>query len=162
MGALSTVQTTVFDIAYFLGIPTLQHLLHEAIIVTRIVARVDALEPVQVCRKDLFEDAPSWRGFCHHQAASLRGVGLCVVARFCHVPPTQSTPASANTRRRSPTCLALEPQWREGNPQMKIPSMLPLLSSPLGDVFSSLLDALSHRATMALAPACAMRTPHRA
>jgi hypothetical protein len=121
MGALSTVQTTVFDIAYFLGIPTLQHLLHEAIIVARIVARVDALEPVQVCRKDLFEDTPSWRGFCHHQAASLRDVGLCVVARFCHVPPTQSTPASANTRRRSPTCLALEPQWREGNPQMKIP-----------------------------------------
>jgi hypothetical protein len=44
----------------------------------------------------------------------------------------------------------------------EFPSMLPLLSSPLGYVFSSILDALWHRATMALAPSWDMSTPHLA
>src|SRR5215470_13324684 len=43
MGALSTVQTAVFAIAYFLRIPTPEHLVHEAIIVGCIVARIDVL-----------------------------------------------------------------------------------------------------------------------
>ena len=37
-----------------------------------------------------------------------------------------------------------------------LPSMLPLLSSLLVYVFSSILDALWHRATIALAPSCGM------
>ena len=41
-------------------------------------------------------------------------------------------------------------------------SMLPLLSSLLVYVFSSILDALWHRATIALAPSCGMGTPHLA
>jgi hypothetical protein len=40
--------------------------------------------------------------------------------------------------------------------------MLPLLSSLLVDVFSSLLDALWHRASMVLAPSFGMGTPHLA
>ena len=41
---------------------------------------------------------------------------------------------------------------------MQIPSMLPLLSSLLVDVFSSILDALWHRASMALAPSFGVGT----
>ena len=37
--------------------------------------------------------------------------------------------------------------------------MLPLLSSLLVDVFSSILDALWHRASMALAPSFGVGTP---
>src|ERR687886_452050 len=110
MLALSTVQTPVCAIAHFLRVPTPKHLLHEAIIVTRSIARVDVLEPVPVLGKDLFEDAPGRRGFCHHQAASLRGVGRYVVALFYHALPTNSTPSSARTGRWSPTCLALTPR----------------------------------------------------
>jgi len=44
----------------------------------------------------------------------------------------------------------------------QFPSMLPLLSSPLAYVFSSILDALWHQTTIALAPSCGMGTPHLA
>ena len=120
MFTLSTVETPVFDIADFLRISAPEHLLHQASIVARIVARVDALEPVPVFGKDLFKDAPRWRGFCHPQAASLQGVGLCVVALVSHVTPTKAIPSSTRTEIRFPTSLALEPQGRKGNPQMKI------------------------------------------
>ena len=58
MDALPTLQTAVLDIAHLLRIPAPEHLVHEAIIVTRIVARVDALEPVPVLGKDLLKDTP--------------------------------------------------------------------------------------------------------
>jgi len=41
---------------------------------------------------------------------------------------------------------------------MKNPSMLPLLSSLLAYVFSSILDALWHQTTIALAPSCSVGT----
>src|SRR5262249_23312764 len=97
MFALSTVQTPVFAIAHFLRVTTPKHLLHETIIVTRIIVRVDVLKPVPVLGKDLLEDAPGRRGFCHHQAAWLRGVGLYVVTLFYHALPTNSTSSSART-----------------------------------------------------------------
>src|SRR2546426_1188908 len=121
MGALPTLQTAILDITYLVGIPAPEHLVHEVIIVTRIVTRVDACEPVPVLGKDLFEDVPGRQGFCSHQAASLRSVGLCVIALFYHISPTTSTPSSALTGARSPTPLTLEPRGRQGNPQMEIP-----------------------------------------
>src|SRR5215216_3863320 len=84
MGALPTMETAVLDIAHLVGVPTAEHLVHKAIIVGRIVARVGAGEPVPVLDKDLFEDAPGWRGFGSHQAASLRSVGLCDNAFLPH------------------------------------------------------------------------------
>src|SRR5207302_11299522 len=97
IGTLAALQTTVFDIAHLIGIPTPEHLVDEAIIVGRIVARVDALEPAPVLGKDLFEDVPGRRSCCSHHAASLRSVELCVVALFYHVQLTKSTPSSALT-----------------------------------------------------------------
>jgi hypothetical protein len=121
MGALPTLQTAVLNRAYLVGIPAPEHLVYEAVIVSPIVARVDAFEPVSVLSKDLFEDAPGRRGGCSHQAASLRSIGLYVIARFYHIPPTTSTPSLACTGARSPTSLTLEPRGRQGNPQMGIP-----------------------------------------
>ena len=52
-----------------------KHLVHEAIIVARIVARVDMFEPIPVLGKDLFEEAPGrWSG-SSHQAVSRRSMG---------------------------------------------------------------------------------------
>src|SRR5712691_714434 len=110
MGALSAMQTPILNIAHLVRIPAPEHLVHEPIIVTRIVARVDAFEPVPVLSKDLFEDVPGRQGFCSHQAASLRSVGLCVIALFYHISPTTSTPSSALTGARSPTPLTLAPR----------------------------------------------------
>ena len=123
MFALATVETAVFDRAYLLGIPAPEHLVHEAIIVARIVARVDVFEPVPVLGKDLFEHVPGRRGCCSHQAASLWSMGWCVMALFYHIPPTTSTPSPAFTGTRSPTPLTLEPRGRQGNPQMEIPML---------------------------------------
>src|SRR5262249_40338271 len=79
MFALATADTAVCDRAYLLGIPAPEHLVHEAIIVARIVARVDLFEPVPVLGKDLVEHVPGRRGCCRHQAASLWSVGWCVM-----------------------------------------------------------------------------------
>ena len=64
MFTLATVETAVFDRAYLLGIPAPKHLVHEPIIVARIVARVDVFESVPVLGKDLFEEVPSRRSCC--------------------------------------------------------------------------------------------------
>src|SRR6516164_6685592 len=101
------------------GINELPHFQAEDPIVVRIVAWVDVFEPAPVLGKDLFEDVPSRRSCCSHQAASLEGVGLCVIALFYHIPPTTSTPASASLRARSPTSLTLAPRGRQGTPQME-------------------------------------------
>jgi hypothetical protein len=71
MFALATVETAVFDSAELLGRPAPEPLVHEAIIVARMVARVDVCEPLPVLGKDLFEDVPSRRSCCSHQAAPL-------------------------------------------------------------------------------------------
>jgi hypothetical protein len=44
MGALSAMQTPVFDIAHLLGITAGKHLVDEAIIVASIVPRMDAFK----------------------------------------------------------------------------------------------------------------------
>jgi hypothetical protein len=92
MRALSAMQTPILKRAHLVRIAASKHLVHEPRIVTRSVARVDACEPVPVLSKDLFEDVPGRQGFCSHQAASLSGVRLCVIARFYHILSTTSTP----------------------------------------------------------------------
>src|SRR5215470_15580943 len=78
MFALATVETAVFDRAYLLGIPAPEHLVREAIIVARIVARVDVFEPVPVLGKDLFEYVPVLGGGGNHQCAPSAGSGFAV------------------------------------------------------------------------------------
>src|SRR5262249_31774788 len=102
MLALATVETAVFDRTYLLGIPAPEHLVHEAIIVARIVARVDVFEPVPVLGKDLFEEVPGRRSGCKHQAASLRSIGLWVVTLLYHVSLTTSTPSLARSKHYPP------------------------------------------------------------
>src|SRR5712691_12609938 len=97
MGALPALQTSIFDIAHLVGIPAPEHLVDKSIIVASIVPRIDAFKSVPVIGKDLYEDAPGRQSCCCHQAVSLRGVGLCVVALFYHVQLTKSTPSSALT-----------------------------------------------------------------
>src|SRR5712691_7445046 len=102
MCALSTVQTSVFDIAHLLRVTTPEHFVDEAVIVGRMVARIDAFEPVPVIDKNLLEDVPVLRGCCSHQGAPSWGVGVFVVERFYHIPPTTSTPLSPRTWARHP------------------------------------------------------------
>ena len=71
MFTLATVETAVFARASLLGIPAPKHLVPEAIIVARLVARVDLFEPIPVLGKDLVEEVPSRRSCCSPQAASL-------------------------------------------------------------------------------------------
>jgi len=107
MGALATMQTAVGTIAYFLRIPPPEHLVHEAIIVGCIVARIDVLKPVPVLDKDLLEDVPVLRGCYNHAGAPSWGSGMLAVPLLYHVSPTQSTPSSAFPEARSPTSLTL-------------------------------------------------------
>jgi hypothetical protein len=128
VGALPTLQTAVLDIAHLVRIPAPEHLGDEAIIVGLMVARVDAFESIPVLGKDPFEDVPGRRSCCNHQAASLRSVGLSVIALFYHIPPTTATPSSACPGACSPTQFALEPWGRQANPQMGIPMLLKYLT----------------------------------
>ena len=142
MGALPTLQTAIGDRAHLVGIPAPEHLVHEAIIVAAIVPRMDALKSVPVFSKDLFEDAPSWRSCCSHQAASLQGVGLSVVALFYHMEPITSTLSAALPRAGSPPLAPPGTTGTSGQPVNGNPSMLPLLSSPFPHFFPSLISFL--------------------
>src|SRR5215831_6007244 len=102
MGALPTAQTPILDIPHLVGIPAPEHLGHQVIIVASIVARIDAFKAVPVVGKDLFEEAPGRRSGCSHQAASLRSMGLGIVALLYHVSLTTSTPSSARSRYPPP------------------------------------------------------------
>src|SRR5918911_4724983 len=107
MGALPTAKTPILDITHLVGIPAPEHLGHQVIIVAAIVARIDVCKAVPVVGKDLFEDAPSRRSGCSHQAASLRSLGLGIVALLYHVSLTTSTPASARNRDPPPSISPL-------------------------------------------------------
>jgi len=56
--ACPTVQTAVLDIAPLFRLAAPEQLLHEAIVVARIIARREALNPCPVLGKDLCEDIP--------------------------------------------------------------------------------------------------------
>ena len=85
MLALASVPTAVGDIPHLLRVSAPEHLGYEAIIIASIVARIDAFKAVPVIGKDLFEEAPGRRSGGSHQAASLRSIGLWIVALFYHV-----------------------------------------------------------------------------
>jgi hypothetical protein len=76
MFALTTMETSVFDVAHFVRITTSEHLVDEVIIVGRIVARTDSFKPIPVLGKDLFEDVPTGSGFCIHRSVPIWGVGV--------------------------------------------------------------------------------------
>src|SRR5215467_3574526 len=97
MGALPTMQTPILDIPHPLRLSACEHLVHKAVIVARIVTRIDAFEPVPVLSKDLFEDVPGRRSCCSHQAASLQRVGWWVIGLFYHIPSMTSTPSAVLT-----------------------------------------------------------------
>ena len=82
MGALATLQATVFDIAHLLRVATRQHLGHQTIVVGGLVAWMGVLKRLPVIGKDLLEDAPVWRGFDHHRVAPSWGVGQVAVQRL--------------------------------------------------------------------------------
>src|SRR6516165_2161936 len=98
MGALPTMQTPILDIPHPLRIAACEHLVHKAVIVARIVTRIDACAPVPVLSKDLFEEVPGRRSYCSHQAASLQSVGWWVIGLFYHIPSLTSTPSAVLTR----------------------------------------------------------------
>src|SRR4030095_2138246 len=110
-----TMQTPIFDIPHLLRIPTPEHLLHEASIVRRSVARGWACELVPVIGKDLFEDVPVLRGRCQHEGAPSWGRGRCAVPLFYHISPARSTFSSTYAGACSPTTLALEPRGLQGH-----------------------------------------------
>jgi len=93
MLALPTMETAILDRAHLVGIAAPEHLIHEPIIVARIIARIDTFEPVPVIDKDLCEDIPVPRGFCNHQGAPSWGVVIVAVPLFYHASPASSTPS---------------------------------------------------------------------
>src|SRR5262245_59701263 len=110
---LATVEAAVFDRAYHVGMPTPEHLVYEAIIVARMVTRIDTCEPVPVLDKDLFEDVPVLRRGCKHQGAPSGGGGMFAVQLFYHTSPASSTLSSAFSGGASPTPLPFDPRARQ-------------------------------------------------
>src|SRR5262249_53161014 len=96
MLALASVPTAVGDIPHLLRVSAPEHLVHEPLIVARVIARVDTLKPIPVIDKNLFEDTPCRQRCCYHQTASLWGVRLYVVGlstTFSSPNPPQHRPA---------------------------------------------------------------------
>src|SRR5712691_579520 len=107
MRALATVQAAVCAIASLLRVATRQHLGHQAIIVGRLVARMGMGTLVPVIGKDLLEDVPIPRGFCHHQVAPSWGVGMVAVEQSSHASPAPSTPHRPSQRHPHPPLSSL-------------------------------------------------------
>src|SRR5215467_11064568 len=75
MIALTTIETSVLDIAHLVGVAAVEPLVDEPLIVGRIVARTELLKPLPVIDKDLFEDVPVPRRLDEHQITPSEGVG---------------------------------------------------------------------------------------
>ena len=104
MFALSTVQTSIFDIAHFLWVTTAKHLLHDTIIVGRIVAWIDVCKPVPVIAKDLFKDVPVLRGYAASERTELGCWDMCGAAFVPHL--TRSLHPRISLRRGTLTHLS--------------------------------------------------------
>src|SRR5215471_14076564 len=74
MIALTTIETSVLDIAHLVGVAAVEHLVDEPLIVGRIVARTELFKPLPVIDKDLFEDVPVPRRLEDHQITPSEGV----------------------------------------------------------------------------------------
>src|SRR5262249_43310268 len=92
MGALATLQATVFDVPHLGRIATRQHLGHQTIVVGGLIPRMGALKRAPVLGKDLLEDAPVSRGWWHHRIAPSWGDDLLTVSRLYHASSASSTP----------------------------------------------------------------------
>ena len=66
MFALSTILASIFKISTLFRIATAEHLLHESIIVSPIVAGMPLFKSIPVIIEDLFKDIPAWNEFCFH------------------------------------------------------------------------------------------------
>src|SRR5512132_110228 len=75
MLALTTIETSVLDIAHLVVVAAVKHLVDESLIVGRSVARTELFKPWPVIDKDLFEDVPVPRGLDDHQITPSEGVG---------------------------------------------------------------------------------------
>src|SRR5262247_3934928 len=73
MIALTTIETSVLDIAHLVGVAAVEHLVDEPLIVGRIVARMELFKPLPVIDKDLFEDVPVPRRLDDHQITPSEG-----------------------------------------------------------------------------------------
>jgi hypothetical protein len=76
MFALTTMETSVFDIAHLVRITAPEHLVDEVIIVGRSVTRTELFKPLPMLGKDLFEDIPTGNDFRNHDSTSRWGVGV--------------------------------------------------------------------------------------
>ena len=102
MLALTTIETSVLDIAHLVGVAAAQHFVDETLIVGRVVARTELFKPIPVIDKDLFEDVPVPRRFNNHQIAPREDVGLLGIERFTTFDALDLPPSSVFTGVRSP------------------------------------------------------------
>src|SRR5215470_9266997 len=77
MLALSTVQAAVFDVPHLVRVATRQHLGHQVIIVSRLVARMGVLKRLPMIGKDLLKDTPVPGGCCQHPRPPSEGGWNC-------------------------------------------------------------------------------------
>jgi hypothetical protein len=84
MGALATLQAAIFDIAHLVRVPTREHLRHQALIVGRLVTRMDVLKRLPVIGEDLLEDIPVPRRLDQHRVAPSEGDQMVAVKRLYH------------------------------------------------------------------------------
>ena len=70
MLTLTTMGTSVGNIAHLVRISTSEHLVDEVIIVGRIVAGAELFKPLPVLGKDLFKNVPAGNDFGRHGSIS--------------------------------------------------------------------------------------------
>ena len=66
MFALSTIEASVVEVTDLVRIAAGEHLVHQIVIVSVIITRVELLKFIPVIMKDLFKDIPSWSEFSFH------------------------------------------------------------------------------------------------
>jgi hypothetical protein len=108
MLALSTLLAAVVDVPHLVRVPTAKHLIHQAIVVGGLIARVSLFELIPVIGKELFEDTPVPSGWCHRQGAPSWGDRIVVMKRFYHGLPASSTPHRSSSGQPSHHSFVLE------------------------------------------------------
>jgi hypothetical protein len=66
MFALPTIEASVVEVSDLFRITTGEHLVHQLIIVSCVITRVELLKFIPVIMKDLFKDVPSGSEFRFH------------------------------------------------------------------------------------------------
>src|SRR5712691_12320080 len=108
MGALTTPQAAVFDIAHLFRVATRQHLGHQALVVGRLVAGMSVGKRVPVIGKNLLEDTPVPRGVDHHRVTPSGGDERLVMKRLYHASAASSTPTPPVPGQPSPASVIFE------------------------------------------------------